>query len=399
METSDTDSRPLLRVGFVTAGLYFDPYQPQNLARFKALSAGSSGMIFGVIYDPSAQNYRIGEYSVRALSLPPSFGGYGLVRSFVRAFGYMAFVLGFALRTRLSGKKPLDLLVSSDPFKSGALAMVAGKILGIPYAVELNGNYEAAMELKDGATASWYMGLKAKAAWWLMPRVLRGAGAIKLLYEDQFGTFKTPELVRKTCVFHNLVPLASFKHEDSTERYLLLLGHPWLLKGVDLAIRAFLEVSDKHPEFHLRIVGYCPNPDEFVKLARGHPRIHLVPGGVPHPDAIRLINGCFALLLPSRTEGMGRVLLEAMAASKPLVGSRVDGIPRVIRHEQNGLLCESNNAEDLARQIDRLMAEPSFARKLGENAFADVHTRLSPAAYTSAYLDFLRRATLRPAHS
>lgn len=395
--SNDTKLEPPLRVGFVTAGLYFDPMQAQNRARYAALSAGSSGDIFGVIYDPSFRDYKLDAYRLRALALPQSMGGYGLLRSLVRAFGYMAYVIGFAVRSRLTGKRPFDLLVSSDPFKSGALAMVAGRILGIPYAIELNGNYAAAMALEDGTTNSWYMRLKARFAGFLMPRVLKGAGAIKLLYEDQFGALATPELLRKTRVFHNLVPLDPFRPEQSDERYLLLLGHPWLLKGADLAIRAFREVSDKYPDFHLRIVGYCPNPEEFEKLAGGHPRIHLVPGGVPHTQAIGLINKCFALLLPSRTEGMGRVLLEAMAAAKPMVGSRVDGIPRIIRHEQNGLLFESDNARDLAAQIERLMADPQFARRLGENGQADVHTRLSPAAYTSAYLDFLRAAAGRSA--
>jgi glycosyltransferase involved in cell wall biosynthesis len=113
---------------------------------------------------------------------------------------------------------------------------------------------------------------------------------------------------------------------------------------------------------------------------------------VPHREAIGLINRCHALLLPSRTEGMGRVLLEAMAASKPLVGARVDGIPRIIRHDQNGLLFESGNASDLARQLEKLLGDPAYARRLGENAWTDVHERLSPAAYETAYFDFLHAA-------
>jgi glycosyltransferase involved in cell wall biosynthesis len=104
------------------------------------------------------------------------------------------------------------------------------------------------------------------------------------------------------------------------------------------------------------------------------------------------VNRCFALLLPSRTEAMGRVLLEAMAAGKPIVGARVDGIPRVIRPDHNGLLFECGNVEDLAAQLERLMADPAFARALGENGRADVHERLSPTAYETAYLQFLKSA-------
>ena len=392
METDSNAHKPPLRVGFVTTGLYFDPYQEQNLERFERLSEASEGLILAVVYDRAVADHRLGAYRVRALVLPRRLGGYGLLRSCIRAVSYAAFVIGFAIRARLRGKKPLDLLVSSDPFKSGALAMVAGRILGIPYAVELNANYPVAMTIDDGTAAAWFVKLKAKTAMWLMPRVMRGAGAIKLLYEEQIGKFSTPALERKARVFHDLVPLGSFRNEQPAERYLLLLGHPWLLKGADVAINAFLSIAESHPDCHLRVVGYCPNPEAFIDLARGHPRIHFVPSGVPHQEAVRLINGCFALLLPSRTEGMGRVLLEAMAASKPIIGSRVDGIPRVIHHGENGLLFESENSTDCARQIDRLLGDEDFARTLGSKGHADVHSRLSPAAYTRIYLDFMRGA-------
>ncbi|MBX5461136.1 MAG: glycosyltransferase family 4 protein [Steroidobacteraceae bacterium] len=387
--SNHTTGSQTLQVGFVTTGLYFDPEQAQNQARFAALSRVSGGEIFAVVYNPDFLRYSLGNYTLRSLLLPSWLGGYGIVRSSVRALLYVLFVLGTALRIRLSGRRPYDVLVSSDPFKSGLLALMAGRILGIPFAVELNGNYTAAMKLDDGSTGSWYMRAKAQFADFIMPRVLKRAAAIKLLYEAQLGDLATPELLAKTHVFHNLVPLEPFRSQASEERYFILLGHPWLLKGVDLAIQAFLEVSERHPEYHLRVVGYCPNPEPFEKLAAGHPRIHLQPAGVPHSEAIGLINRSFALLLPSRTEGMGRVLLEAMAASKPVVGACVDGIPRVIRHEQNGLLFECGNAKDLARQLDRLMSDPEFARRLGENAKADVHTRLSPEAYQVAYVTFL----------
>lgn len=388
-----------LRIGFVTAGLYFDPAAAQNRARFTTLSRRTEGDIFGVAYGAVAPGSRIGNYGLRCLVLRSWFGGYGTVRSFLRAAAYAFFVISSAVKMRVTGGRTYDLLVSSDPFKSGLLAMIAGRILRIPYAIELNGNYAAAMALEDGATGSAYMRAKARLAFAIMPRVLRRASAIKLLYEAQLGEMASPALLRKTHVFHNLVPLDVFHEAQSGERYFLLLGHPWLLKGADIAIRAFRKVSEAHPEFHLRIVGYCPNPEMFERMAAGHPRIHLQPAGVPHSDAIELINRCFALLLPSRTEGMGRVLLEAMAAAKPLVGSRVDGIPRVILHEQNGLLFESGDVDGLAAAMERLMTDEDFARRLGRFAKSDVHARLSPEAYELAYHEFLRKGAAGDARS
>ena len=68
----ETPPQRPLRVAFVTAGLYFDPLQAQNRARYTALSAGCSGEIFGVIYDPSFRDYQLDAFRLRALSLPQS---------------------------------------------------------------------------------------------------------------------------------------------------------------------------------------------------------------------------------------------------------------------------------------------------------------------------------------
>lgn len=385
----DKEAARPLRVCFLTAGLYFDPVSTQNVARFSALSRRTEGDIFGVMYGAGSENTKIGRYTIRAISLPSWLGGYGTLRSLFRAAGYTLFVLLSAIKMRFSGSVPYQLIVSSDPFKSGLLALLCSRILGVPFAVELNGNYAAAMALQDGATHAGYMRLKARVAFAIMPFVLRRASGIKLLYETQMGEFGTPALMTKTRVFHNLVPLDPFSPKPADHPYFLLLGHPWLLKGADLAIRAFRQVCGEHPQFHLRIVGYCPNPKAFEELAANHPHIHLQPAGVPHGEAVELINRCFALILPSRTEGMGRVLLEAMAAAKPLIGSRVDGIPRIVMEGQNGLLFEPNNADDLAHKMARLMEDIDLARRMGDVALRDVQTRLSPDAYEDLYFEFI----------
>jgi glycosyltransferase involved in cell wall biosynthesis len=80
------------------------------------------------------------------------------------------------------------------------------------------------------------------------------------------------------------------------------------------------------------------------------------------------------LVLPSTTdtEGFGMVLIEAMACKKPVIGSRVGGIPSVIKHGKNGFLVPPGNAEALADSIVRILHHPSLARKMGEAGFAMV---------------------------
>jgi len=61
---------------------------------------------------------------------------------------------------------------------------------------------------------------------------------------------------------------------------------------------------------------------------------------------------CRCFVLPSREEGMGRVLLEAMASAKPVIGANVGGIPALIEDGKNGYLFESEDVDELAKKLD-----------------------------------------------
>ncbi|UCD79993.1 MAG: glycosyltransferase family 4 protein [Desulfobacterales bacterium] len=71
------------------------------------------------------------------------------------------------------------------------------------------------------------------------------------------------------------------------------------------------------------------------------------------------------LALPSLNEGMGRVLVEAMAAGKPLVASNVGGIPDLVQHNENGLLVPPADEKALAAAIMQLINEPEKATLMG----------------------------------
>ena len=70
-------------------------------------------------------------------------------------------------------------------------------------------------------------------------------------------------------------------------------------------------------------------------------------------------------VLPSLNEGMGRVLVEAMAAGKPLIASNVGGIPDLVEDGCNGLLVPPGDSGGLADAIMRLIRNPDEAKKMG----------------------------------
>jgi glycosyltransferase involved in cell wall biosynthesis len=71
--------------------------------------------------------------------------------------------------------------------------------------------------------------------------------------------------------------------------------------------------------------------------------------------------------LPSITdaESFGMVLAEANACARPVVGSRVGGIPDFVRHGENGLLAEPSNARSLAAALTFILRNPEAAQRMG----------------------------------
>src|SRR5262249_17734120 len=106
---------------------------------------------------------------------------------------------------------------------------------------------------------------------------------------------------------------------------------------------------------------------------------------IKHADALELISSCSALVLPSRSEGMGRVLLEAMAAAKPIIASRVGGIPHYLRDGENGFLSTAGSIPELGARLLDVLRDPKLARRLVERGRHLATTLYDEAAYVGHF--------------
>ena len=86
---------------------------------------------------------------------------------------------------------------------------------------------------------------------------------------------------------------------------------------------------------------------------------------------------------------MGRVLLEAMAAKKPIIASRAGGIPRFVRDGENGLLFESENVADLTEKIVRLVQDQPLQHRLGNGGHELLNAEFNEAAYVRYFREML----------
>ncbi|MEK7742804.1 MAG: glycosyltransferase, partial [Elusimicrobiota bacterium] len=107
------------------------------------------------------------------------------------------------------------------------------------------------------------------------------------------------------------------------------------------------------------------------------------------PDVRDWLSAFDVFVQPSLWEGLPNSLLEAMAIGLPVVATRVDGMPEVVRHEVSGLLCAPKDAQALANAVRDLASDPVQRRRLGESAQQIVGenflTRDMIGAYETAY--------------
>ncbi len=139
-------------------------------------------------------------------------------------------------------------------------------------------------------------------------------------------------------------------------------------KGMQ-TILAALEKVETPVEIQLQIVGDGPQRDELQSLAdnirRPHTTVELT--GSVSPDRIpELLGNTDIFVLASRAEGRPNVILEALAAARPVVASDIDGIRDLVSDGHTGLLFSVDDAEALSRQLGRLVQNPALRRQLGE---------------------------------
>lgn len=112
-------------------------------------------------------------------------------------------------------------------------------------------------------------------------------------------------------------------------------------------------------------------------------------GSVPYEQIPALYHEFDVLVLPSHTEGLPRVVLEAQATGTPVVATRVGGIPEVVSDGETGLLCDPHSPESLATAIDRLAGDPAECEHLARMGRDRVAAEYSWNALLDRYERFL----------
>ena len=149
----------------------------------------------------------------------------------------------------------------------------------------------------------------------------------------------------------------------------LTIGRLVYQKGIDILLKAFAEVNHKST---LLIVGHGKEEYNLKKLTTKLNIDNTVHFLGTRSDIPKILSICDCFVLASRFEGLGIVILEAMASKKPIIISDFEAGEDIIKNGVEGLVVPKENVESLKNAITRLKSDPNLMKKLAQSAYEKV---------------------------
>lgn len=254
-----------------------------------------------------------------------------------------------------------DAVLCQTAYEAAA-ALLARRLAGVRcrIVVEVHGDWRSSTRLYGSPARK----LLAPAGDAVAARALRRADAVRTVSPFTSG------LVRALGV----EPAAEFPAAMELEPFLgsraplpavpgvVFVGALEETKGIDVLAAAWPQAP---ADASLRVIGDGAQAAVVEALGVRWDRVRL-----PAAEVAAALDEAWALVLPSRSEGMGRVIVEAFCRGRAVVGTRVGGIPDLVEDGVSGLLVPPEDPAALAGALTRVLSDRALAERLGEGAAA-----------------------------
>jgi glycosyltransferase involved in cell wall biosynthesis len=276
-----------------------------------------------------------------------------------------------------------------------AAVLVARRLarFSVPVILDLHGDWRAATRL-CGSPLRRLLDPVGDA---VSRAAVRRADAVRTI--SGFTTGLVRDLGRDTtAVFPAYVDLASFlEHPPAPLRErpaAVFVGVLERYKNVDGLVAAWRAVAEAVPDAALHIVGRGPQVTVVQQLVEELPAQTTYTPVLTPSEVAGALDDAWALVLPSRSEGLPRAVIEAFCRGRACVGSRAGGIPDLVEHERNGLLVDGE-PRALADGLVRVLTDRALAERLGSQARDDARRWVStPEEFARRMRELVERAQL-----
>lgn len=161
--------------------------------------------------------------------------------------------------------------------------------------------------------------------------------------------------------------------------YFLYFGRLSPEKGIDILIRAFDKIWEKYPHWRLKIVGDGPDRKNLKNLLGVNYRNIEFLGRKKGRQLKKIISQAYLVIVPSIwPENYPYVILESFSQGKPVIGSRIGGIPELVKDKKTGLLFEPNNINDLTEKIKYAIKYRRAIIRMGQEAKNEIISKAAP---------------------
>ena len=166
---------------------------------------------------------------------------------------------------------------------------------------------------------------------------------------------------------------------------LTIVGRLHEAKGHTDLLPVFSRLLQEDHNLHLLIIGEGELENQIVKqISKLNIGKHITLTGF-RSDVLSIIAACDVVVMPSRWEGLPMALLEAMALEKPVIATKVGGIPNVIHDGKNGLLVDVDNMGMFEEKLNLILHDKVLREQLAANAKLTVLNHYSAKAASSRY--------------
>ena len=266
---------------------------------------------------------------------------------------------------RLHRSQQIDLIHAHAALPCGHAAVLLSRELKVPFVVSVHGLDAFFDNQVRGFFGRWCKSI-AQEVYRSASRVICISDKVaRRVCEGAAGP------VNNTVIYNGVdTQMFSPPSSESATTTILSVGNLISIKGHELLLRALGAVLPSYPHISCEIIGDGPEHGRLARLAKDcniAERIFFL-GRQTRSQVAEAMRRCAIFALPSRYEGLGCVYLEAMAAERPVIACRGQGIDEIIHHRRNGWLIEPGNLPELIAALSILLRDQLLRRRIGDAA-------------------------------
>jgi glycosyltransferase involved in cell wall biosynthesis len=381
-----------IRVIFIGGARYTQPLDTTSAKKFRALQALGEPFVIGFAPDLRLRRFREHAHFYLFPQLPLAILRYAEM-----------FAVGLCLTCWLIFRYRAQILVAQSPYEGFAAAWAKriANMLGykVTLVIENHGDFIESIFLQRRILFPRLYSLLMR---WVARFTLRHADVLRVISHSTKQQLEhwapgKPIYQFPTWTDIDVFFQAGAEETECAGQNILYAGVLIPRKGVHHLIDAFASISAHFPQVSLILVGHADNKayvatlHEQVKRLCLEERVQFV-DQVPQQELAAWMRNACVFVLPSTSEGLGRVVIEAMATGRPVIGSRVGGIPGMIENGTTGFLVPPADASALAERLDWVLTHPAEAHVMGCSARAFAKHYFSTAAYVQGYRQVIAAA-------